>query len=175
MENKIITTASIVLILVMLTSSCGWHLRGTTSLNHVDSVSGTRLAFALTADDIYTPMYRTFKSDYENRRVDLTNTDHQPQVKLLAENIKNRILSLNTELDPAESELVYVIRYQIGFPEKTPQFYEIQLFRTYTENKNRAVARDNEKTKLIDEMRHEAAEKILNQVRTLVTQQPTSP
>jgi LPS-assembly lipoprotein len=172
----VIKTATCIALLVLLTSSCGWHLRGTQSFDHTESTPDAAFSFSLVADDIYTPMYRVYKSDYENRRVNLTNTENRPQLKLLAEATKNRILSLNTELDTAESELAYTIRYQITLsPKQTPQLYSIQLFRTYTQNKNRAIARDNEKIKLIDEMRHEAAERIFNQIGTLTAQQKSSP
>jgi len=173
--QKTIIAPAFASLLMILASSCSWHLRGQQSPDNVNGSSYSTSGFALTADDIYTPLYRVFKSDYESRRVDLTHTDNQPQLKLLDENTKTRILSLNTELDPAESELTYSIRYQITFPGQMAQLYNIHLYRTYIQNKNRISARDNEKNKLVNEMRHEAAEKILNQINKLSSLPKTSP
>lgn len=170
MQHKKFVPACVAL-LVLLISSCGWHLRGTSAPGTSDALSNPAFGFSLTADDVYTPLYQVFKSDYENRRIDLTSADNRPQLKLMGEKVKNRILSLNTELDTAESQLDYAVHYQIIFPGQPPQIYNIELFRTYTQNKNRAVARDNEKNKLIDEMRHEAADRILTQIALLMAQQ----
>jgi len=171
MYLKTFFRAFTILSCILLLPSCGWHLRGEPAPDHASSTASTLTGFSLIADDIYTPLYRAFRNDYESRRIDLVNTENQPQLKLLDENVKTRILSLNTELDPAESELTYSIRYQITLPKKSAQLYGIQLYRTYTQNKNQVTARDNEKNKLIDEMRLEAAEKVLNQIHTLSSQQ----
>jgi len=152
--------------LTTLLASCGWSLRGNTAAAE-HTRSGAVTALSLGADDIYTPLYRVFKMEYEKRRMDLSPTTPQPQLKLLHETITNRTLSLDNELDPAENEITFNISYQITLPNQLPQFYHLQLYRTFTQNKNRPAARDNEKEQLIDEMRHEAAERVLNQIRTL--------
>jgi len=160
----------IILGLITALSACGWHLRGNSSTTtDADTVN----ALSLTADDIYSPLYRTFKIEYEKRRIDLANTTGKPQLKLLAESTSTHILSLNNELDPAESEITFSVDYQITLSKLPPQLYHLQLYRTYTQDKNHIAARDNAKQKLIDEMRSEAAERVLNQIRTLSTSPPT--
>jgi len=161
----------IIIGLITILSACGWHLRGNSSMNtDEDKVN----ALSLTADDIYTPLYRTFKIEYEKRRIDLINTTDKPQIKLLSENTTMRILSLNNELDPAESEITFNVDYQITMPKLPPQLCHLQLYRTYTQDKSHIAARDNAKQKLINEMRSEAAERVLNQIRTLSTSPPTT-
>jgi LPS-assembly lipoprotein len=174
MQIKIIIPAFAVLAFVILLPSCGWHLRGQPSFADADPPASAVSGFSLVTDDIYSVLYRTFKSTYEKHRVNLANTDNSPQLKLLSENTKTRILSLGTELDPAESELAYSVHYQITFPGQTPQLYNVQLFRNYIQDKNRASASDKETQKLIDEMRIEAAEKVLSQINTLLSQQKNS-
>ena len=173
--GKIILTLATLAVAILL-SSCGWHLRGQAAADSVaDSRSSATVHFALSADDIYTPMYRIFKSTYEKHRVNLEDTKNRPQLQLLSESIRSRILSLNTELEPGESELAYNIRYQIVLPKQAPQVYQVELYRTYIQDKNRASASDNERAKLIDEMRVEAAERVLNQVIALSSPSISSP
>lgn len=172
-NNKLPTFTAAFVILVL--SSCGWHLRGQPVPGNTATTSAASLNFALVADDIYTPMYRVFKSTYEQRRVNLTDTENRPQLKLLSETIRSRILSLNTELDPGESELAYNVHYQIVLPKQAPQFYHIELYRVYIQDKNRASASDNEVAKLTDEMRVEAADKVLNQIIALTSPAITAP
>jgi len=159
--------------LASLLASCGWSLRGNTSAAD-QTGSGAVTALSLGADDIYTPLYRVFKMEYEKRQMDLSPAASKPQLKLLHENISNRTLSLDNALDPAENEITFNISYQITLPNQLPQLYHLQLYRTFTQNINRPAARDNEKEQLIDEMRHEAAERVLNQIRTLSESQHSS-
>jgi len=155
--------------LVAALSACAWHLQG-----HVDTGSVELKTLSLSSDNIYSPLYRTFRVEYERRRIQLVDAANgTPVLRLLDEKPTVRILSLNTELDPAEDEISLLIDYQINMPNQLPQFHEIQLYRTYTQNKNRAAARDNERAKLIDEMRREAAEKILIQITTLLQHSPS--
>jgi len=164
-----------VALIVILLSSCGWHLRGQPGVASDNTASSEELSFALLADDIYTPMYRVFKNTYEKHRINLNNTENRPQLKLLQEVTRTRILSLNTELDPGESELTYRIDYQITLPKQAAQIYHIELYRIYIQDKNRASASDNETGKLVSEMRIEAAEKVLNQIVALTSPKTHTP
>lgn len=147
-------------VMAALLSSCGWQLEGSRSGSSAESFT-----LVLGAQDIYTPLYRTFKRVYEKHRVKLVS-DHAPRLKLLQENISNRTASLNTELDPAEETLMMVVHYEVTLPGQTAQLFSTQGHKTLVLNKNRAAARDSERERLLEEMRIEMAERILSQVIT---------
>ncbi len=143
----------ILIISLALQSACGWHLRG--SQNDSSAIQQINLS----ATDIYAPLYRTFKQEFERRRITINDDKTSPTLKLLSESVTNRIVSYNTELDPAEDELTLSIRYLIN-----DEAYEIQHKQTYQRNTNRASAKENEKKLLVDQMRLELASRILEQV-----------
>lgn len=144
------------LLLTLALASCGWHLRGSEST--ATETSGVT-AISLTADDIYTPLYRTFQQEFERRRIALNAAEGVPTLKLLKESAHRRVVSYNTQLDPAEDELTLTIRYQIN-----DQVFDLSHQQTYQRNTNRAAAQENEKDLRIDQMRRELAERILHQV-----------
>lgn len=152
-----------ILLLPVITSlllSCGWQLEGSRS-----GSSAEAFTLVLNSQDIYTPLYRTCKRVYEKHRVDLVS-DHAPRLKLLQENISNRTVSLNTELDPAEETLMMTVQYEVTLPGQAAQIFSTQSHKTLVLNKNRAAARDSERERLLEEMRIEIAERILSQVMT---------
>jgi LPS-assembly lipoprotein len=142
-------------------AGCGWHLHG------YQPVPYTLHALTLRASDIYTPLYRTFRNEYEKRRIDLDAPDTMMQLTLLHESITSHIESLDIALHPAENELSLHISYQISRDKQTTQTYELQLYRTSQQGSKSPAAIDNENNRLIDEMRKEASERILNQLQTL--------
>lgn len=148
------------ILLVVLLSSCGWHLQGNESQQKFDSFE-----LVLTAQDIYSPLYRTFKRTYENRRVAIVSSG-APHLRLLQEKVTARTVSLNTELDPAEETMMLVVSYEVTIGKQPAQTFNTQTHKTLVLNKNRAAARDSERARLLEEMRTEIAERILNQLIT---------
>lgn len=155
---------ALVLLLPLLLGACGWQLYGSQSATTVKQIN-------LGAKDIYTPLYRTFKQEFERRHIELVSDDSAPQLQLLSEQESSRIVSFNTELDPAEDEMTLTIHYLIN-----GQAFETRAVQTYQRNKNRIAARENEKDLLVEQMRRGLADKILRQValiqRTKVTGTP---
>jgi len=143
---------TLLIVFSLLLSACGWQLRGSPNDVAIQQIH-------LNANDTYTPLYRTFKQEFERRRIELVNDSSAPQLRLMSEQQSSRIVSFNTELDPAEDEITLTIRYLIN-----DQPFETSEIQTYQRNKNRIAARENEKDLLIDQMRRQLAEKILRQV-----------
>lgn len=138
--------------LSLLLTACGWQLQGSQSITTVKQIN-------LDAKDIYTPLYRTFKQEFEHRRIDLVSDDLAPRLQLLNEKISSRIVSYNTEIDPAEDEITLIVHYLIN-----DQPFEAREIQTYQRNKNRIAARENERDLLIEQMRRQIVEKVLRQV-----------
>jgi LPS-assembly lipoprotein len=151
-------------VCLSLLAGCGWHLHG------YQPVPYTLHALTLRASDVYTPLYRTFRNEYEKRRINLDAPDAMMQLTLLQENITTHIESLDIALHPAENELSLHISYQISHDKQPPRVYELQLHRTSQQGSKSPAAIDNENNRLIDEMRKEASERILNQLQTLSAQ-----
>lgn len=154
-------TVVIFLCSVLLTA-CGWQLRGSQSDTGIQQIN-------LDADDIYTPLYRNFKSEFERRRIELVSDTSAPRLKLLSEREETRIVSYDTEIDPAEEEITLTIRYQIN-----DQIFEAREMQTYQLNKNQLAAHENEKNLLIEQMRQQLSEKVLRQLSILQRMQNTT-
>jgi len=157
-------TKTILIVFTLLLSACGWQLHGSQSATNIKKIN-------LSARDIYTPLYRTFKQEFERRRIELVSDDSAPRLKLLGELESSRIVSYNTEIDPAEDEITLTVQYLIN-----DQPFEAREIQTYQRNKNRIAARVNEKDLLLEQMRRQLAEKVLRQVdlihRTQTTGKP---
>jgi len=155
---------SILIIFSFLLSACGWQLHGSQSAVAIKQIN-------LSAKDIYTPLYRTFKQEFERRQIELVSDDSAPRLQLIKEHNSSRIVSYNTEIDPAEDEITLTVDYLIN-----DQEFQATETQTYQRNKNRIAARENEKDLLIDQMRRRLAEKALRQValtqRTKTTGSP---
>jgi outer membrane lipopolysaccharide assembly protein LptE/RlpB len=155
--NKVI----LIFLLPLLLTACGWQLQGARNTSTLQQIN-------LGAKDIYTPLYRTFKQEFEHRRIELVSDESAPRLQLLSEQVNSRIVSYNTEIDPAEDEMTLTIYYLIN-----DQPFQAREIQTYQRNKNRVAARENEKAVLIDQMRRQLADKILRHM-TLIYQPKTT-
>lgn len=155
---------TILIVFSLLLSACGWQLHGSQNTTTIKQIN-------FDAKDIYTPLYRTFKQEFERRRIELVSDDSAPRLQLLGEHESSRIVSYNTEIDPAEDEITLTINYLVN-----DQPFEAREIQTYQRNKNRIAARENEKDLLIAQMRRQLAEQVLRQValvhRTKTTGNP---
>lgn len=141
-------------------TACGWHLRG--SGDETIQLSEINLA----ANDVYTDLYRTFKQEVERREIRLASDSRAPALLLVDEALSERIISYNTELDPAEKELTLTIYYQLN---RVP--YHLQDRITFRQDAKRAAANESQQDLLLEQMRRRLCLRILQQV-ALVNRSP---
>jgi outer membrane lipopolysaccharide assembly protein LptE/RlpB len=147
------------LLLPFMLCTCGWHLRG-----HLpDTTPLTRLH--LEAQDPYSLLYRHFQQELQKRHISSSMDKGVPRIRLLDEQLTRHIVSLNTELDPAEEELTLTVHYLLnGLPQ------QVETHSTLPQNKHRIAAREDEIKYQQQYMRQELINRILQQASLLTNQ-----
>lgn len=151
----------LVLLSSMLLSSCGFHLRGDLPLSHfpamyIQSERHSELA-ALVSDRL----------SYNKVQVLASYQSQTPVLQLISDSLERRTLSLFPNGQVAEYELIYKVRYQVTMPDGEPQPYQFELYRDYQDDPNQALAKAKELELMLDELRQQAANRILRQLARL--------
>ncbi|HAT40565.1 MAG TPA: hypothetical protein DCS87_02435, partial [Rheinheimera sp.] len=90
-----------------------------------------------------------------------------PVFVLVEDSLKRRNLSLFTNGQVAEYELIYTLDYQLILPGQDPVPYRIELNRDYQDDPNRALAKSRELDLLLSELRSQAVSRIIRQLSRL--------
>ena len=88
-------------------------------------------------------------------------------IYLASDRLERRLLSLFSTGQVAEYELVYTIKYQIQFPAQAPQQIEFDVTREYQDDPDAVLAKSRELDLIQNEMRQEAANRIIRQIASL--------
>ena len=78
-------------------------------------------------------------------------------------------MSLFSTGQVAEYELVYTIRYQLQFPAQDAQEIEFDVTREYQDDPDAVLAKSRELDLIQNEMRREAANRIIRQIASSYT------
>lgn len=151
----------VTLLGAMLLSSCGFHLRGDLPLSHfpamhINSQRHSELAALLSE-----------RLEYNNVQLLTSYQPSAPMLQLIDDTLERRTLSLFPNGQVAEYELIYKVRYALTMPEGEPQQYQFELFRDYQDDPNQALAKAKELELLLDELRQQAANRIMRQLARL--------
>jgi LPS-assembly lipoprotein len=146
---------------------CGFKLRGDYGL------PADIQQLQLLATQKNTPMHRILEKQLQSFSIEvLDNTasvsliDEQVDaiVYLTSDQLERRLLSLFSTGQVAEYELVYTIKYQIQFPTQDAQEIEFDVTREYQDDPDAVLAKSRELDLIQNEMRHEAANRIIRQI-----------
>ncbi|WP_339721557.1 LPS assembly lipoprotein LptE [uncultured Paraglaciecola sp.] len=156
-----------ILTIVLTIVGCGFKLRGDYGL----PVGIEQLQ--LLASQKNTPLYRILWKQLQGFNIEvLDNTASSSQIAakidaivyLTSDKLERRLLSLFSTGQVAEYELVYTIRYQIQFPGQDAQEIEFDVTREYQDDPNAVLAKSRELDLIQNEMRQEAANRIIRQI-----------
>ncbi len=149
------------LVSSLLLSSCGFHLRGSLPLERypaifVDAKKHSELA-SLLSDQL------------ESNKVKLlTELDPKaPALMLQQDSLERRTLSLFPNGQVAEYELIYRVKYQLLLPGQDIQEFQFELTRDYQDDPNLALAKAKELDLLLQELRNQAASRIIRQLNRI--------
>jgi LPS-assembly lipoprotein len=145
----------------LLLTSCGFHLRGSLPLERypaifVDAKKHSELASLLS-------------EQLESNKVKLlTELDPQaPALMLQQDSLERRTLSLFPNGQVAEYELIYRVSYQLLLPGQDIQEFQFELTRDYQDDPNLALAKAKELDLLLQELRNQAASRIIRQLNRI--------
>lgn len=149
------------LLLSLVLSSCGFTLRGTASLQKYPAL--------YLQGDPHSELLTQLSAQLTRNQVTLLDSpDAQaPVFVFVDDSLKRRNLSLFTNGQVAEYELIYTLNYQLILPGQDPVPYRIELNRDYQDDPNRALAKSRELDLLLTELRSQAVSRVIRQLSRL--------
>lgn len=149
------------LLLSLVLSGCGFTLRGTAPLQKYPAI--------YLQGDAHSELLTQLGSQLQRSQVKLLDGQQadSPVFVLVEDSLKRRNLSLFTNGQVAEYELIYTLDYQLILPGQDPVPYRIELNRDYQDDPNRALAKSRELDLLLSELRSQAVSRIIRQLSRL--------
>lgn len=151
----------------LLLTGCGFHLRGqntTLPQNHAVYVSSLRAHDALAAqliDTLNTNAVNVVQQPDSNRLL--------VQVQILDTELERRLLSVYAGGQVAEYELIYSVNYIISVGDQEPRRFTFNLLNDYQDNPDQPLAKSRELSLIMEQLRMEAAERILQNIASITT------
>jgi LPS-assembly lipoprotein len=145
------------LLLSLLLSSCGFQLRGSLPLEKYPAV--------YLQGDKHSELLQQLGAQLERNQVKLLDSsDAKAAIFVLdADSLQRRTLSLFSNGQVAEYELIYKVQYQLILPGQEPRPYQIELYRDYQDDPSRALAKSKELDLMLSELRSQAVARIIRQ------------
>lgn len=150
-------------LLCIMLNGCGFKLRG----NYLLAPELQTLEFS--SVDKFGELTRIVKRNLTINDVKIIEHSDQaiPQMRMLKDNLNRRTLSVFSNGQVAEYELIYTVNYQILIPGKDIENFTFELNRDYQDDPDIALAKSRELSLILREMREEAATKILRDMASI--------
>jgi len=161
--NKRVSTLLALLLVLSLTTACGFKLRGNYLLHEQLQTLHVR------ADDQHGELARLVKQQLSINNVNIKPnlSSDAPVLRLQKDALSRRTLSLFKNGQVAEYELIYTVKYQLIFPNENPLNFQFELNRDYQDDPDRALAKGRELDLILGELRVLAADKILRDLASI--------
>lgn len=152
---------SLVLLLSLVLSGCGFQLRGTAPLQKFPAIH--------LQGDQHSELLNLLGVQLQRNNVSLlSQADSQSAVFVLEQDsLQRRTLSLFPNGQVAEYSLIYKVDYQLVLPGQEAKTYQIELFRDYQDDPSRALAKSRELDLMLTELRQQAVARIIRQLGRL--------
>jgi LPS-assembly lipoprotein len=148
---------SVLVLLSLMLSSCGFQLRGSLPLEKYPAV--------YLQGDKHSELLQQLGTQLERNQVKLLDSsDTTAAIFVLdSDSLQRRTLSLFPNGQVAEYELIYKVNYQLILPGQEPRPYQIELYRDYQDDPSRALAKSKELDLMLTELRSQAVARIIRQ------------
>lgn len=148
-------------VLTLTLSSCGFHLRGNLPLSQFKAV--------YVQSDAHSELAELLNERLQQNSVRLLDSMQAdaPTIQLVNDTLERRTLSLFPSGQVAEYELIYKVSYYLIMPGAEPAFNQFELYRDYQDDPNQALAKARELDLLLEELRQQAANRIIRQLARL--------
>tara|TARA_B110000116_G_C16722418_1_gene529761 strand:+ start:199 stop:702 length:504 start_codon:yes stop_codon:yes gene_type:complete len=149
------------LIIALLTTSlltaCGFQLRGNYLLD--DDLQ----TLYVSSTDVHGELTRLVKLSLTRNQVNVLKRPKTdiPELRIISDELDRRTLSLFSNGQVAEYELIYSVHYQVRFAGEDAKDFRFELYRDYQDDPNFALAKSRELSLLLSEMRTSGTDKIL--------------
>lgn len=147
----------------LMLNACGFSLKGHYYLD--DSLR----TIYLSSEKRFSPLAKTLKERLIKNQVTVLDkfSEQNAQIHILPESFQRRTLSLFPNGQVAEYELIYVARFVLNRPTMQSQSFSVELRREFRDDPNNALAKERERSLILDELRVMASERILAQLNQL--------
>ena len=151
----------IALLMLLIISSCGFHMRGMTEISFKTiSLEGKELSFT-----------KNLKKVLNSNKVAIVSSTENPElrVELLSEESEKRILSLSGQGLVREFEIFYRVRYRVKTidSEIWSQDNIIESRKDFTYSDSNLIGKEEEERQLNEAMRNEAITNLFNQIQLI--------
>ena len=151
----------IALLMLLIISSCGFHMRGMTEISFKTiSLEGKELSFI-----------KVLKKVLNRNKVAIVSSTENPElrVELLSEESEKRILSLSGQGLVREFEIFYRVRYRVKTIDSEIWSQEniIETRRDFTYSDSNLIGKEEEERQLNEAMRNEAITNLFNQIQLI--------
>ncbi len=141
-----------VLLLIGLTSSCGFTLRGQQLPKSVLSHLHVEQPASYSALHDTVEQYFTKQGIQADIEGTVTHT-----ISIKPEAVERRLLSVFSTGQVAEYELIYAVKYALNIDDNQPTNYTFTLIREYQDDPRQVLAKTRELNLVLNELRQEAA------------------
>ena len=151
----------IAILLLIVITSCGFHLRGMTEISFKTiSLEGKELSLT-----------KNLKKILNTNKVAIVSSTENPElrVEFLSEESEKRILSLSGQGLVREFEIFYRVRYRIKASDSEIWSQEniIETRKDFTYSDSNLIGKEEEERQLNEAMRIEAITSIFNQIQVI--------
>ena len=151
----------IAILLLIVITSCGFHLRGMTEISYKTiSLEGKELSLT-----------KNLKKILNTNKVAIVSSTENPElrVEFLSEESEKRILSLSGQGLVREFEIFYRFRYRIKASDSEIWSQEniIETRKDFTYSDSNLIGKEEEERQLNEAMRIEAITSIFNQIQVI--------
>lgn len=151
----------IAILLLLVITSCGFHLRGMTEISFKTiSLEGKELSLT-----------KNLKKILNTNKVAIVSSTENPElrVELLSEESEKRILSLSGQGLVREFEIFYRVRYRIKASDSEIWGQEniIETRKDFTYSDSNLIGKEEEERQLNEAMRIEAITSLFNQIQVI--------
>ena len=151
----------IAILLLIVITSCGFHLRGMTEISYKTiSLEGKELSLT-----------KNLKKILNTNKVAIVSSTENPElrVEFLSEESEKRILSLSGQGLVREFEIFYRVRYRIKASDSEIWSQEniIETRKDFTYSDSNLIGKEEEERQLNEAMRNEAITSLFNQIQVI--------
>ncbi|MDR3433937.1 MAG: LPS assembly lipoprotein LptE [Rouxiella aceris] len=151
---------------VLVTSGCGYHLRGTTN------VPVELKTITLNSYDPYGPLTREVRNQLKLSDVTVVEMNTAlnrklPELRLVGAGLGQSTVSIFQDGKTAEYQMTMTVSAQVLMPGKDIYPLSVTVFRSFFDNPLAALAKDAEQEIIQKEMREQAAQQLIRKLLTV--------